>query len=52
MQVPALGAHFLKEDPRAFDAAFFSMTAKEASVTDPEQRLALETSYRAFENGK
>lgn len=28
------------------------MTAKEASVTDPEQRLALEASYRAFENGK
>ncbi|KAH9897410.1 fatty acid synthase S-acetyltransferase [Xylariomycetidae sp. FL2044] len=44
------GAHFLQQDPGAFDAPFFSITPKEAAAMDPQQRLALETSYRAFEN--
>lgn len=44
------GAHFLKEDPTAFDAPFFSTTSKEAVAMDPQQRLVLETAYHAFEN--
>ncbi|KAI0848453.1 hypothetical protein F5Y00DRAFT_270187 [Daldinia vernicosa] len=44
------GAHFIDEDPSVFDAPFFSITAKEAAAMDPQQRWALETSYRAFEN--
>ena len=33
-----------------FDAAFFNLGAKEAEVTDPQQRLFLEASWQAFEN--
>ncbi|KAI0594688.1 polyketide synthase PksD [Biscogniauxia sp. FL1348] len=44
------GAHFLQEDPSAFDAPFFSVTSKEALSMDPQQRLLLETTYRALEN--
>jgi acyl transferase domain-containing protein len=35
-----------------FDAPFFSMTALEASGTDPQQRLMLEVAYEALENGE
>lgn len=35
-----------------FDAPFFSMTALEATGTDPQQRLMLEVAYEALENGK
>ncbi|KAK6954107.1 hypothetical protein Daesc_004069 [Daldinia eschscholtzii] len=44
------GAHFLNKDVGAFDAPFFSVTAKEAASMDPMQRWTLEASYRAFEN--
>ncbi len=44
------GAHFIREDPAAFDAPFFSITSKEAASMDPQQRWLLETSYRALEN--
>ncbi|KAL9116075.1 MAG: hypothetical protein Q9227_000444 [Pyrenula ochraceoflavens] len=44
------GAHFLKDDPAAFDAPFFSIAANEAAAIDPQQRLVLEASYRALEN--
>ncbi|KAI0197537.1 polyketide synthase PksD [Astrocystis sublimbata] len=44
------GGHFLKSDPGAFDAPFFSITAKEAASMDPQQRWLMETSYRALEN--
>ncbi|KAI1105776.1 hypothetical protein F4804DRAFT_111633 [Jackrogersella minutella] len=44
------GGHFITEDPGAFDAPFFSVTAKEAASMDPMQRWTLETSYHAFEN--
>jgi acyl transferase domain-containing protein len=33
-----------------FDAGFFSMTANETAVTDPQQRIFLETAYEALEN--
>lgn len=33
-----------------FDASFFGMNAKEAEITDPQQRLFLETSWHALEN--
>ncbi|KAI0840502.1 hypothetical protein F5Y06DRAFT_294490 [Hypoxylon sp. FL0890] len=44
------GGHFVKEDLRAFDAPFFSISTKEATGMEPEQRWILETSYHAFEN--
>ncbi|KAK3385761.1 polyketide synthase PksD [Podospora didyma] len=44
------GGTFLNGDPAAFDAPFFSITAKEAAAMDPQQRWLLETSYRALEN--
>jgi acyl transferase domain-containing protein len=34
-----------------FDAPFFRITAQEAQAMDPAQRLALELSYEALENG-
>ncbi|KEY72258.1 hypothetical protein S7711_00257 [Stachybotrys chartarum IBT 7711] len=44
------GGGFLRDDPAAFDAPFFSITSKEAAAMDPQQRWLLETSYRALEN--
>ncbi|KAI9642743.1 hypothetical protein NHQ30_008474 [Ciborinia camelliae] len=41
---------FLEEDVAAFDAPFFSITAKEAAGMDPMQRKLLEVSYESFEN--
>ncbi|GKT67045.1 PKSN polyketide synthase for alternapyrone biosynthesis [Colletotrichum tofieldiae] len=42
---------FLQESAAAFDAPFFSITAKEAAGMDPMQRKLLEVAYEAFENG-
>ncbi|KAF2969557.1 hypothetical protein GQX73_g4018 [Xylaria multiplex] len=42
--------HFLKGSIAAFDAPFFSITPKEASSIDPQQRGMLECVYRALEN--
>ncbi|KAI0157245.1 hypothetical protein GGR57DRAFT_510816 [Xylariaceae sp. FL1272] len=44
------GGHFINDDLSAFDAPFFSIQAKEAASMDPQHRLSLETTYRAFEN--
>lgn len=42
--------NFLESNPYEFDAPFFSMSPSEAAALDPQTRLALETSYHAFEN--
>ncbi|KAJ5767058.1 uncharacterized protein N7511_004674 [Penicillium nucicola] len=44
------GGYFMKEDLSLFDAAFFNMNAAEAEAMDPQQRIILETVYRALEN--
>ncbi|KAL6854018.1 polyketide synthase [Trichoderma novae-zelandiae] len=44
------GAHFMKDDIRAFDAPFFSIPTEEANAVDPQQRMLLEISYEALEN--
>ena len=36
----------------AFDAPLFAVSAAEAAAMDPQERGLLETTYRAFENGK
>lgn len=48
--VTVTGGHFISGDLAAFDAPFFSLTAQEAEALDPQQRLILETTYRALEN--
>lgn len=37
-------------DPDQFDAAFFGISPKEATATDPQQRLFLETAWSALED--
>ncbi|UMR29442.1 SDR family NAD(P)-dependent oxidoreductase [Massilia sp. MB5] len=38
------------EDPDCFDARFFRITAREAQVMDPQERLFLETAWSAVED--
>lgn len=44
-------AYLLAEDPRAFDAQFFNISAGEAETVDPQHRVLLETVYEALETG-
>ena len=44
------GGHFLKQDPYAFDTAFFNITAAEAILFDPIQHITVEVTYKALEN--
>jgi len=46
------GGYFMKENVAAFDAPFFTLPAAEAACMDPQQRMLLEATYHAFENGK
>lgn len=50
-QIRTKKACFLERDIATFDAKFFGMTPEEAGGTDPQQRILLETTYRALENG-
>ncbi|ROW12025.1 hypothetical protein VPNG_05286 [Cytospora leucostoma] len=50
LQMHVRGAHFMKEDPAFFDAAFFNYSAETASTLDPQIRLQLESVYEALEN--
>lgn len=52
VQIRPQRASFLHRDIRAFDARFFGMTPEESTGTDPQQRILLETTYHALENGK
>jgi len=45
--VPARG---ILRDAEWFDATFFGINAKQAEVTDPQQRLFVESSWEALEN--
>lgn len=51
-QIPCTKACFVERDVTLFDAQMFHMSATEASSTDPQQRILLETTYRALENGQ
>lgn len=46
----AVAARGILQNPEWFDAAFFGMNAKQAEVTDPQQRLFLEAAWEALEN--
>ncbi len=45
-----VAARGVLDDPAGFDAAFFGMPPREAEVTDPQQRLALELAWEALES--
>lgn len=45
-------AHLMERDISAFDAPFFTMPVAEAQAMDPQQRMALECTYEALENGE
>ncbi len=44
-------AGMLSHDPKAFDAAFFGILPREAAILDPQQRLLMQCSWEAFEDG-
>ncbi|GLW73272.1 hypothetical protein Kpho02_55710 [Kitasatospora phosalacinea] len=46
-----VGASALLDGIDGFDAEFFGMTGREATVTDPQQRLFLECAHHALEDG-
>ena len=43
-------AHFMKEDPAAFDAPFFSFSKEEATATDPQLRILMEVAVESLMN--
>ena len=38
------------DDPAMFDAGFFGVSAREAEITDPQQRLFLECAHQVLES--
>lgn len=51
-QTSVKGGHFINGNIAHFDAIFFNITPNEAKTMDPQQRMLLEVTYEAFENGK
>lgn len=51
-QTSTKGGHFLSGNIAHFDAPFFAITPSEAKTMDPQQRMLLEVTYEAFENGE
>jgi hypothetical protein len=51
LKIATKSGFFLKQDVSKWDAGFFSTTAVEAAGMDPQQRILLEVTYEAFENG-
>jgi amino acid adenylation domain-containing protein len=45
-----VAARGVLDDPAGFDAAFFNMPPREAELTDPQQRLALELAWETLES--
>ncbi|WP_432093294.1 type I polyketide synthase [Streptomyces sp. bgisy100] len=45
-----VGASGVLEDVASFDAPFFGMSARESTLTDPQQRMFLECAHHALEN--
>ncbi len=45
-----VGASAVLDDIAGFDAQFFRASAREALITDPQQRMFLECAYHALEN--
>jgi acyl carrier protein len=45
-----VGASAVLDDIAGFDAQFFRVSAREALITDPQQRIFLECAYHALEN--
>ena len=43
-------SYFLQDDPRLFDASFFSIHPREAETMDPQQRQLLEVVHEAMES--
>lgn len=42
--------YFMDQDISHYDSRFFGFSSAEANLTDPQQRILLETTYEALEN--